>query len=256
MKIICKYRPDLVFFNSFRDALALDSELITVLLADVRVLSETEKYLIHLSEAERKRLDRLLPKSVRDTFIMGRLLCRKFASEHQGVKLNEVVIEQADEFTKPCFQAGSKSLFFNISHSGTMLAVAFSKTAQIGIDIERMREGMKIELVSDNYFTDAEQGLIFESKNKNLKFFELWTRKESVVKLIGSELLSHLRFMEVLDGENHYSQLAVNDYDTVYVESYLLNHGFPISVATFSEPSKLAFYQLTEADLRFFNGGG
>ncbi len=77
---------------------------------------------------------------------------------------------------KPKPQSG---IYFNISHCKDAVAVAFYD-AEVGIDIERMR---KVNHQSfGRVFTAEELNYI---GNSDERFFELWTRKEALIKADG-----------------------------------------------------------------------
>lgn len=75
---------------------------------------------------------------------------------------------------------------FSISHSENAVAVAFSKD-QIGIDIEKIRNtNLK---VANRFFTPEEQEYIkSDTALSRTRFFEIWTKKEAVIKKSGLKL--------------------------------------------------------------------
>lgn len=86
-----------------------------------------------------------------------------------------------DEFGKPFLEG--REMFFNISHSGDLLAAAVSKKP-VGVDIERMRpvrDGMYRKVVQP-----PEQPLIGQDRVRD--FIRLWTLKESFTKAEGRGL--------------------------------------------------------------------
>ncbi len=76
-----------------------------------------------------------------------------------------------------------RNFYFNISHSGSAVAVAVSNS-EIGIDIEKYRNP---DLrVAQRYFTAGENDYIKNSSNPDFAFFEIWTAKEAFAKYNGS----------------------------------------------------------------------
>jgi 4'-phosphopantetheinyl transferase len=87
-------------------------------------------------------------------------------------------------------------LSFNISHSGNKVVCAFGKD-EVGVDVEEIREINYLEFAS--VFSDNEVEQIIEKGQ--LKFFELWTKKEALSKGVGkgfsisfSEMIIHEKF--------------------------------------------------------------
>lgn len=92
-------------------------------------------------------------------------------------------------------------IYFNLSHSGTMIMAAFSHR-EIGCDIERIKEA-RMGVVR-RYFTEKEQ--LFMKKNwteeeKNRLFTRYWTLKESVLKVTGEGMRMPLNSFELQLGE-------------------------------------------------------
>ena len=81
---------------------------------------------------------------------------------------------------------GADSLYFNLSHSGSMAVCAFSDS-EIGIDIEKNKE-FKDTLV-DYVFDDREKEYVYgisgDDNERNALFTSLWTMKESIMKYTG-----------------------------------------------------------------------
>ena len=96
-----------------------------------------------------------------------------------------------DDYGKPQLSLAAitnhKSIHFSISHTKTAIAVAIDH-APVGIDVETIVSPARI---SDRHFLDrtmspAEQQQIAAADNPCLAFTELWTKKEALVKLLGT----------------------------------------------------------------------
>lgn len=87
---------------------------------------------------------------------------------------------------------------FNISHCANAVAVAIDSN-EIGIDVESIRP-YKEEL-SQRVFSPREQHLISLADDKARIFSQLWTRKEAVVKCLGTGIvgMESLRAIDVSD---------------------------------------------------------
>ena len=72
----------------------------------------------------------------------------------------------------------------NWSHSGELLAIAWSATKRVGVDIERIRERKRWLEVAGRFFEESE---ITELRKQNslLAFLQLWCLKEAVIKAHG-----------------------------------------------------------------------
>jgi 4'-phosphopantetheinyl transferase len=84
---------------------------------------------------------------------------------------------------------------FNISHSGNTVVCVFSKQ-EIGIDIEEINE-IEYDLFEDVFSTRE----LAEIHDNGLdKFYEFWTKKESVIKAIGKGMSIPLTEIEIDEG--------------------------------------------------------
>jgi 4'-phosphopantetheinyl transferase len=90
-----------------------------------------------------------------------------------------------DQYGKPAL-LGHK-LEFNLSHSGSFALVAVTQSRIIGVDVERMREGISSHSIARQYFSPAEVAE-FDAvpiEQREVAFFTCWTRKEAFIKAKG-----------------------------------------------------------------------
>ena len=76
---------------------------------------------------------------------------------------------------------------FNLSHSGRWAAVAVSRDADVGVDIEGIRELDDLEGVARLVFHDDEIRNLLDlpAGRRGLAFFDCWTRREAYLKGLG-----------------------------------------------------------------------
>lgn len=86
-----------------------------------------------------------------------------------------------NEFGKPM----SNKTYFSISHSKDLLAIAFSKEIEIGIDIQICKLKTDAKKFANKILTQVEMQEITDFSEKTL--IKYWTRKESAFKLNGNE---------------------------------------------------------------------
>lgn len=95
----------------------------------------------------------------------------------------------------------NKDLYVNLSHSGEY-AVCAVHNKDVGIDIQHIRE-CDINLAK-RFFSAEEYEYINRFENKNNAFFEIWTKKESFVKAIGTGLTIPLNSFSTLSNTIRY----------------------------------------------------
>lgn len=90
-----------------------------------------------------------------------------------------------DQYGKPALL--EHKLEFNLSHSGSFALVAVTQSRIIGVDVERMREGISSLVIARQYFSPAEVAE-FDAvpvEQRETAFFTCWTRKEAFIKAKG-----------------------------------------------------------------------
>ena len=92
------------------------------------------------------------------------------------------------EYKKP--YCPSDAIQFNLAHSKETALFAFCLTADLGIDIEKIRPIKDAEGIAARFFAPAEysrfRALPVEERNE--AFFSCWTRKEAFIKAVGEGL--------------------------------------------------------------------
>ena len=153
-----------------------------------------KKYLAQISLREQDRNNRFLKWQDKHLHLFGKLLLKDSLIQ-LGYQPKDIHFLTYSKNEKPEFS--NIEFEFNISHSGNYAVCAVSEKIKLGVDIEEIRE---IHL-SDfkNVFTPNELKLIHTAPKPINKFFEFWTRKESIIKADGRGLSIPLNEFEVID---------------------------------------------------------
>lgn len=149
---------------------------------DISKLSDEEflKMYIKSEPTRREKADRLKKHPAKKLSIAAGELTRKAIAEKLNV-LPEDIRFRVGENGKP--YVVNSDIEFSISHSGTVAVCAISDKP-VGIDIERIRDA-NIN-VAKRLFAPDEQKYVFEKWSlSKQRFFEIWTRKEAYVKMLG-----------------------------------------------------------------------
>lgn len=83
-------------------------------------------------------------------------------------------------YMRPYF---SNNINFNISHSGNCVVCAITSDFELGIDVEEIRPIAIRDF--DSQFNDDEMTNICNADDKLFAFYDLWTKKEAVIKADG-----------------------------------------------------------------------
>lgn len=138
-------------------------------IADIKGVTPQMASLISPQRAQRAM--RCKKPDDRKRCIAGGLLIKRF--------LGDTAIYE-NEYGKPFAENGA---FFSLSHSGEYVALAVSDFP-VGCDIQQT-EYIKPESTGRIVFCENEMSLIKNARDKSGAFYELWTKKESLLKCIG-----------------------------------------------------------------------
>lgn len=138
-------------------------------LADISNVSLEYEKLLDNERRERVKRYRLVGDKKRS--ILAGLMTRHFLGDTKILK---------NEYGKPFLSDGR---FFNISHSGDYVLFALSDS-EIGCDIEQFHYVNAVR-TGRTVFTDDEMNLLLSGTDRLGTFFNLWTKKESLLKCVG-----------------------------------------------------------------------
>ena len=116
-------------------------------------------------------------------------------------------------------------LQFNLSHSGDYIVIAVNYDYPIGIDVEQVTRTIEIADIAARFFTDNEsrQILALNGKAQQRAFFNVWTRKEALLKTIGSGLSLSLNACEVSISNEAISTVLACDAAEFHKEEWLVH---------------------------------
>ncbi len=194
-----------------------------------------------LNEDEQNRARRFRFRKQHDMFVIGRYITRILLAYYNGCTPENVKIIP-DSFGKPKCDS---DLFFNISHSGDQLLLGFSKS-EIGVDIEWNNPAVDIERVGKRHFSEIEfQKIMSCTEPERIEaFFEIWTKKESLIKGIGKGLSIPLQEFDVTNcnGKVLWEVPNRQNYGNWYVHNIETKHGFKSAFATQMESVDLSYF--------------
>jgi 4'-phosphopantetheinyl transferase len=158
-----------------------------------------------LHEDEARRLDRFAFDYLKREYLVTRALCRTTLSLYADVDPAawrfEVNAYGRPEIAEPALRV---PLRFNLSNARSLVACVITRSADAGIDVEETdRHGDPLAIAS-HYFAPPELDSLFAlpAGQQRLRFFTLWTLKESYIKARGMGLSIPLdAFAFDLDGK-------------------------------------------------------
>ncbi|SCX28506.1 4'-phosphopantetheinyl transferase psf-1 [Agrobacterium sp. DSM 25558] len=143
--------------------------------------------LSYLSENELREADSVIDAAERIRRLLAKAILKAELASILHAKPSSLLFEQALR-GKPFLSSSDFSwLRFSISHSGDFIAIATGLT-EVGIDIEMHRPFEDPNNFLDLYFCRDEYQWFLEANDGTEleKFFALWTRKEALLKAMGT----------------------------------------------------------------------
>ncbi len=144
-----------------------------------------------LSPDERTRAGKLKLARDRARFVAGRALMRSILADHLGTDPLRVRFVY-DANGKPGLSGGDAAtgLRFNLSASHGLGLLAVRLDRDVGVDVERVRPFPQAMSVAERVFSREELAALRARppEDRDAAFFSIWTRKEAVVKCLGSGL--------------------------------------------------------------------
>src|SRR5262249_35425066 len=141
------------------------------------------------------RASRLRIDSARDEFVVRRGLLRVILGSYVGCAPDELDF-QYGPYGKPELSrsTGVGSLTFNLSVSRGLVLYALTREREVGVDVERVRDGIPHAGLARRFFSAAEREEMrrLPAGATIRGFFNGWTRKEAYVKAIGTGLVTRL----------------------------------------------------------------
>ncbi len=164
-----------------------------------------DHFLSQFSSEEKSRAERFKFAIHRNRFIVSHGFVRNLLAKYLNVKPEDIEYAKGEQ-GKPCiFSNNLVDLQFNLSHTQDIAILAVTRHAAVGIDIEFNDRKTDWQGICKRFFNISEQEALFslpEAQQANA-FFDLWTRKEAYMKVLGTGLsLSPLDFTLSVFPEN------------------------------------------------------
>lgn len=207
------------------------------------LLFEHLKSILNADEIQRMLRFKKTDDQLRFTYAHSclRILCSRYLGQPPtSINFTETINK------KPCIEICFGNLFFNLSHSGRKILIAFSTASEIGVDIEQIRPDFKIEEFMERNYSESEINSI---RNRNpesqLKlFFKYWSRKEAWLKATGIGIFSHLA---AVDTANAINEITIDYYipgklkSDFYIFSFAVED-YQASIVLNHKAERLHFY--------------
>jgi 4'-phosphopantetheinyl transferase len=199
--------PNEIVWPPSRDGLRLGASDVHVWAAHLDLPSGAQQGLAALlSRDEQGRAAKFRVESHRNRFIAGRAILRSVLAKYLLCAPDLLQFGYSPQ-GKPSLAAqfAESGLWFNLAHSEGMALIAVTRLGPVGVDVEHIRPIEEADELVERFFSARENALFqaLPASQKNIAFFNLWTRKEAWLKGTGEGIAHSLSRVEVtfLPGE-------------------------------------------------------
>ena len=168
-----------------------------------------------LAPDERERADRFHFEADRRRCVIGRGYLRLLLGKILDLPAGSLQFDY-DEFGKPSLISGQpRQLQFNVSHSGDLILIAITEGRAVGIDVERIRTDLDLDVVAERFFSENECRVLgsLVGRERSEAFFACWTCKEAYLKARGVGLSLPLDMFDVSFLPNEEPRLLATRHD-------------------------------------------
>jgi 4'-phosphopantetheinyl transferase len=159
-----------------------------------------QKFSDTLTPEEKERANRFKFDKHRNRFIAGRgtlraILAQSLSANASRLRFNYLENGKpvlADEFA-------NSGIHFNLAHTEDLALVAVTRIGLLGVDVECVRPIKNVDELVARFFSPRENQLFqkVSEAEKPAAFFNLWTRKEALLKATGEGITRSLSLVEV-----------------------------------------------------------
>lgn len=145
-----------------------------------------------ISDDERARAERFRFELHKKQFVAARGALRIILGKYLKTSPRQLRFKY-NKYGKPSIDGEfTSAIKFNLSHSDGLALYAFGRDREIGIDLERIRASFADEGLAAQCLTPLETARFrtLSGRERDLFFFDCWTRKEAFLKACGNGLSS------------------------------------------------------------------
>ncbi len=154
----------------------------------------------YINKDDRIKAEKLHNIKNQETTLICYTILRMILSSRLKRKPDEILYRTGVK-GKP--ELADNSLFFNISHTTDSFVIAISEFCPVGVDLEDLNKHLNYEPIVKRFFSEGEAEYILDDPRESRdRFFLLWTRKEALLKAIGTGIIPHFSRIEVFRSDN------------------------------------------------------
>jgi phosphopantetheinyl transferase len=198
-----------------------------------------------LTRAEQRRAALFHFERERAAFVTTRATLRRVLGQALRCEAAEVRLVDGEHGRPMLHDVHGSSLDFNVTHSGTMAAIALAPNGRVGIDIEWHRRNRGLRDLVPTVMGAGERALIESAASEEAfldAFYACWTRKEAIVKGIGTGIVTDLTAIDVPEiPTSGVVSVPSTPFDRWRVMTRRVGHDFTLSIALAGDEGAIVF---------------
>jgi 4'-phosphopantetheinyl transferase len=177
-----------------------------------------ESLLDFVSDDRKQRVKKFFRRQDACRSIVGEVLAKYCVGKAAGVSPDTISF-RIDSFGKPHSDLRDKEIQFSVSHSGSWVVCAVDG-GPVGIDVERVRKYDPD--IAKRFYHPNEYAVLsaLPEQERNSRFFDLWTIKESYIKALGKGLSQALDSFEILFENNAIRMQTLSGNPIMHFKQY------------------------------------
>jgi 4'-phosphopantetheinyl transferase len=222
----CASLPDVTWLDSSTCSFTDDLAVFRFQLPKHRRFANHLRSLLHTDE--QTRAERYYRDEDRQRFMYTRAILRILAGYYTNQHPDRIRI-LAGLNNKPELD-GNTGWHINVSHSGSWVLIALGRV-NLGIDVEKISPDFPFHDVLMPSFSPDEQQRIETSSEARLAFYQLWTRKEALLKATAKGIHDDLPRIPSLDGTHYVESNQLGGTGNWLVTGFMVTDTYPAALA-------------------------
>ncbi len=144
-----------------------------------------------LSPGERRRREGIRSDRDKAAFCICHGSLRAILGRYKDIAPERVRLRRG-RYGKPALDARfhETDIEFNMSHSGGLALIALARRQRVGVDVQMVDAGARMDDMARRFFSDRENEAIRAQPDmRTAAFYHCWTRKEAAIKARGGSIV-------------------------------------------------------------------
>ena len=197
-----------------------------------------------LSTEEREKAARFMQEQHAIKYVCNHRFMRNVLGAYLNTSPNAIKFSHT-AMGKPYIE--NSNLFFNLSHRNKYGLLAIFKEAEVGVDIEYIKELQDVATFSSYSFSEQEKAIIFSNDKTNPEIlFTFWTFKEAYIKATGTGLSVDISKINLADFFDKETNVMPDDNNRWTLKRLNAEEGYKAAFATTGKVDKLVEFTYEE----------